>query len=195
MARFTPEFLDELRARLRVSDVVGRSIKLTKRGNAWWGLSPFKKEKTPSFSVDDNRQSYHCFSTGQHGDIIKFLMETKGLTFPEAVEQLAQEAGLDIPKASPHEAEEAAHRKGLVEACEQAAIFFQSMLRRSAGRQAADYLKGRGVGEDLIEAFRIGYAPGDRTRAQGLPRQQGVSRADADRSRPRHQAGRRRRDL
>lgn len=163
MPRFTPEFLDELRSRLRVSDVVGRTIKLAKRGNAYWGLSPFKKEKTPSFSVDDNRQSYHCFSTGQHGDIIKFLMETKGLTFPEAVEQLAAEAGLEIPKASPREAEEAELRKGLIEACEQAAIFFQSMLRRAQGRQAADYLKGRSVSEAEIEEFRIGYAPGERT--------------------------------
>lgn len=163
MPRFTPEFLDELRARVRVSDVVGRSIKLTKRGNAFWGLSPFKKEKTPSFSVDDNRQSYHCFSTGQHGDIIKFMMETKGLTFPEAVEQLAGEAGLELPQESPRAAEEAQIRKGLIEASEQAAVFFQSMLRRTQGRQAADYLKGRGVTEDLIEDFRLGYAPGERT--------------------------------
>ena len=162
MPRFTPEFLDELRARLKASDVVGRSVKLTRRGNAWWGLSPFKKEKTPSFTVDDNRQSYHCFSTGQHGDIIKFLMETKGLTFPEAVEQLAGEAGMEIPKSSPEAAARDEARKGLVDACEAAAAFFQSMLRRAPGRQAADYLKARGVGEDLIETFRLGYAPGDR---------------------------------
>lgn len=163
MARFTPEFLDELRARVRVSDVVGRHVKLQKRGNAWWGLSPFKKEKTPSFTVDDNRQSYHCFSTGQHGDIIKFLMETKGLTFPEAVEQLAAEAGMEIPKSSPEAAEQAEIRKGLIEACEAAAVFFQSMLRRAPGRQATDYLKGRKVAEEQIEKFRLGYAPGDRT--------------------------------
>ena len=163
MPRFTPEFLDELRARVRVSDVVGRSIKLTRRGNAYWGLSPFKKEKTPSFSVDDNRQSYHCFSTGQHGDIIKFLMETKGLTFPEAVEQLAAEAGMEIPKESPRAAEEAEQRKGLIEACEAAAGFFQQMLRRAPGRQAAYYLKGRKVDERQVDAFRLGYAPGERT--------------------------------
>lgn len=162
MPRFTPEFLDELRTRLRPSDVIGRSIKLTRRGNAYWGLSPFKKEKTPSFSVDDNRQSYHCFSTGNHGDIIKFLMETKGLTFVEAVEQLAGEAGLELPKESPRAAEEAALRKGLIEACEQAAAFFQAQLRRAAGRHAAEYLKGRGVSESEIDAFRLGYAPGER---------------------------------
>lgn len=163
MVRFTPEFLDELRSRLRVSDVVGRSIKLTRRGNAYWGLSPFKKEKTPSFSVDDNRQSYHCFSTGQHGDIIKFLMETKGLSFPEAVEQLASEAGMEIPKDSPQAQKEAETRKGLIEACNAAAAYFQSMLRRAPGRAAFDYLKGRGVSEEQIEEFRIGFAPADRT--------------------------------
>lgn len=163
MPRFTPEFLDELRSRLRVSDVVGRSVKLTRRGNAYWGLSPFKKEKTPSFTVDDNRQSYHCFSTGQHGDIIKFLMETKGLTFPEAVEQLAAEAGMEIPQDSPQAQQEAETRKGLIEASEAAAGFFQSMLRRAPGRAAFDYLKGRGVSEAQIEEFRIGFAPGERT--------------------------------
>lgn len=163
MARFTPDFLDELRARLKPSDVIGRSVRLQKRGNAYWGLSPFKKEKTPSFTVDDNRRSYHCFATGQHGDIIKFLTETQGLTFPEAVEKLAEEAGLEIPKSSPEAAQQAEHRKGLVEACEAAAKFFQSQLRRSNGRHALDYLKGRGVGDDLVEDFGLGFAPAERT--------------------------------
>ena len=163
MARFTPDFLDELRARLKPSDVIGRTVRLQKRGNAYWGLSPFKKEKTPSFTVDDNRRSYHCFATGQHGDIIKFLTETEGLTFPEAVEKLAGEAGLEIPKSSPEAAQQAEHRKGLVEACDAAAAYFRSQLRRTNGRHALDYLKGRGVGDDLIEEFMLGYAPSERT--------------------------------
>jgi DNA primase len=163
MPRFSPEFLDELRGRLRPSDVIGRHVKLTRRGNAYWGLSPFKKEKTPSFSVDDNRQSYHCFATGNHGDIIKFLMETQGLSFVESVERLAQEAGLEIPKTSEAEAKREEQRKGLVEACEAASTFFRSQLRRSIGRKALDYLHGRNVSDDLIETFRLGYAPGDRT--------------------------------
>ena len=86
MPRFSPEFLDELKSRLRPSDVIGRHVKLQKRGNAWWGLSPFNKEKTPSFTVNDDRGSYHCFSSQNHGDIITFLIETQGLSFPEAVE-------------------------------------------------------------------------------------------------------------
>lgn len=163
MARFTPDFLDELRARLKPSDVIGRSVRLQKRGNAYWGLSPFKKEKTPSFTVDDNRRSYHCFATGQHGDIIKFLTETQGLTFPEAVEKLAEEAGLEIPKSSPEAAQQAEHRKGLIEACDAAAAFFRAQLRRTSGRHAFDYLKGRGVSDDLIEQFTLGYAPSERT--------------------------------
>lgn len=163
MPRFTPDFLDELRARLRPSDVIGRSVKLQKRGNAYWGLSPFKKEKTPSFTVDDNRRSYHCFATGNHGDIIKFLTETQGLTFPEAVEKLAGEAGLELPKSTPLAAEDAARRKGLVEACEAASTFFRSQLRRASGRHALDYVKSRAVTDDLIEEFHLGYAPPDRT--------------------------------
>lgn len=163
MTRFTPDFLDDLRARLRPSDVIGRYVKLTRRGNAFWGLSPFKKEKTPSFSVDDNRLSYHCFATGKHGDIIRFLTETQGLTFPEAVERLAADAGLDLPQENPRAAQEADHRKGLVEACEAAAKFFRVQLRRQTGRHALDYLKGRGVTDEQVEEFGIGYAPDSRT--------------------------------
>ena len=85
MARFTPDFLEELKSRLRPSEVIGKYVKLQKRGNAYWGLSPFKPEKTPSFTVDDKRGSYHCFSTQNHGDIITFLIETQGLSFPEAI--------------------------------------------------------------------------------------------------------------
>ena len=93
--RFTPEFLDEIRARLPVSDVVGRRVKLKKQGREWAGLSPFNKEKTPSFFVNDQKGFYHCFSSGKHGDIFGFLIETEGVTFPEAVERLAGMAGVE----------------------------------------------------------------------------------------------------
>ncbi len=162
MPRFTPEFLDDLKARLRPSDVIGRRLKLKKQGNEWVALSPFTKEKTPSFFVNDQKGFYHCFSSGKHGDIIKFLQETEKLSFSEAVESLAEQAGLPIPEERPGDAQSAELRKGLVEACEAAAVYFQSMLRRAAGRQAADYLKGRGVSQAQIEEFRIGFAPGDR---------------------------------
>src|SRR5690349_15758538 len=98
--RFSPEFLDELKARLPVSEVVGRRVKLKKAGREWKGLSPFNKEKTPSFTVNDQKGFYHDFSSGKHGNIFDFLMETEGVTFPEAVERLAQMAGVALPVVS-----------------------------------------------------------------------------------------------
>ncbi len=96
--RFPPHFLDEIRARLPVSQVVSRKVALKKKGREYAGLSPFKVEKTPSFFVNDQKGFYHCFASGEHGDIFKFLMKTEGLTFPEAVERLAAEAGVPMPK-------------------------------------------------------------------------------------------------
>ena len=162
MARFTPDFLEELKSRLRPSEVIGKYVKLQKRGNAYWGLSPFKPEKTPSFTVDDKRGSYHCFSTQNHGDIITFLIETQGLSFPEAVERLAADAGLVLPTESPAEAARAEKAQGLAEASGAAAKYFASMLRRADGRQAIDYLRGRGVTDEQIDAFQIGFAPSGR---------------------------------
>src|SRR2546423_14590317 len=98
--RFPPQFLDELRARLPVSDVVGRRVKLRKRGREWVGLSPFNQEKTPSFTVNDQKGFFHDFSSGKHGDIFGFVMESEGVTFPEAVERLAGLAGFPGPKGS-----------------------------------------------------------------------------------------------
>jgi DNA primase len=159
MPRFSPEFLDEIRNRLKPSDVIGRKVKLKRRGDTWWGLSPFKEEKTPSFTVSDRRGTYHCFATQKHGNIFDFLMETERLSFPEAVERLAREAGLEPPQSDPGEAERIQRKKGLLEACEAAADFYEAMLRRAPGRAAADYLKGRGVSDALIKEFRLGYAP------------------------------------
>lgn len=163
MPRFTPDFLDELKARLRPSDVIGRSVKLKKQGNEWAGLSPFTKEKTPSFFVNDQKGFYHCFSSGKHGDIISFLQETQRLTFHEAIERLAEEAGLPLPAEAPGEAERAAKAQGLTEACEAAAVFFAKSLHRNQGRGALDYLRGRDVTDAQIDAFDIGFAPSGRT--------------------------------
>ena len=96
--RFPPHFLDEIRARLRVSQVVGRKVALKRAGREFKGLSPFKVEKTPSFTVNDQKGFYHCFASGEHGDIFTFVMKTEGLSFPEAVERLAAEAGVPMPK-------------------------------------------------------------------------------------------------
>ena len=109
--RFPPNLLDEIRARLPVSQVVARRVQLKRAGREYKGLSPFKSEKTPSFTVNDQKGFYHCFATGEHGDIFTFLMKTEGLAFPEAVERLAQEAGVPMPKAAPRDAE-AEDRRG-----------------------------------------------------------------------------------
>src|SRR6516165_12586428 len=98
--RFPPQFLDELRARLPVSDVVGRRVKLKRRGREWVGLSPFNKEKNPSFTVNDQKGFFHDFSSGKHGSIFDFVMLTEGLTFPEAVERLASLAGMALPQVT-----------------------------------------------------------------------------------------------
>lgn len=163
MPRFAPDFLDELKARLRPSDVIGRYVKLRKQGHEWVGLSPFTKEKSPSFFVNDQKGFYHCFSSGKHGDVISFLMETQKLPFHEAVARLAEEAGMQLPAEDPHETQRAEKRKGLAEACGEAARFFTAMLRRVDGRAGADYLKGRGVTKEQAEAFGLGYAPEART--------------------------------
>ncbi|MEO1310750.1 MAG: DNA primase [Pseudomonadota bacterium] len=163
MPRFSPQFLEELKSRLRPSEVVGRHVSLKKQGNEWAGLSPFTSEKTPSFFVNDQKAFWHCFSSGKSGDVISFLQETQNLSFTEAVEALASEAGMEIPKSSREDEEAQKKRLGLYEACEQAAVFFRTLLRRSAGSGALDYMKGRGLSEQALETFDIGFAPSERT--------------------------------
>src|SRR6476660_8006762 len=131
--RFSPQFLDELRARLPASEVVGRRVKLRKAGREWKGLSPFNKEKTPSFFVNDQKAMWFDFSSGKNGNIFDFVMQTEGLTFPEAVERLAQQAGLPLPKYSREDAEREERRKTLHDVVELAAKFFETTLAARAG--------------------------------------------------------------
>lgn len=160
--RYPPDLLDEIRARLPVSAVVGRKVRLKRAGREWKALSPFNAEKTPSFTVNDQKGFYHCFSSGKHGDVFTFLMETEGLSFPEAVERLAAEAGVPLPQASPGERRDEDRRRSLYEVMELAAAFFESRLQDRPGRAARDYLAGRGLREEAQRRFRMGYAPGDR---------------------------------
>ena len=160
--RFTPQFLDEIRARLPVSQVVARKVALKKAGREWKGLSPFKQERTPSFFVNDQKGFYHCFASGSHGDIFKFVMETEGLSFAEAVERLAGEAGLQLPKSEPRsrEAREEADRHGRLMALMEASCrFFQASLSGAGGEEARRYLAKRGLGRETISRFGLGYAP------------------------------------
>ncbi len=173
--RFTPEFLDELRARLPVSEVVGRRVKLKKAGREWKGLSPFQQEKTPSFTVNDQKQFYHDFSTGKHGNIFDFVMETDGVSFPEAVERLASMAGLALPAATPDAARHEQRRKTLHDVMELAAKFFADTLASRHGAKARGYLADRALSPATQLQFRLGYAPGERFAlkehlgAQGVP--------------------------
>ncbi len=160
--KFQPAFLDEIRARLPVSEVVARRVKLRKQGREWAGLSPFNAEKTPSFFVNDQKGFYHDFSSGKHGDIFRFLMETEGLTFPDAVERLAGMAGVPMPKATGREVENEKQRAGLHEALAMAARFFEANLHAPVGARARGYLSDRGLGSSVQQRFSLGYAASER---------------------------------
>lgn len=168
---FPPEFLDDIRARIPVSSVVSRSVKLQRRGREFVGLSPFNNEKTPSFTVNDQKGFYHCFSTGEHGDIISFLMKTQNIPFLEAVERLAEDAGLEMPRATPEEARKAERRTTLQDAVEFACKFYEQKLKSPEGRQAYEYLIARGLSDDTIAAYRLGYAPGNNALKAALARE------------------------
>src|ERR1700692_5160437 len=173
--RFTPQFLDELRARLPVSEVVGRRVRLKRAGREWKGLSPFQQEKSPSFTVNDQKGFYHDFSSGKHGDIISFLMETEGVGFTEAVERLASMAGVPLPAVTPDAERHDTRRKTLYDVMELSAKFFADTLASRVGAKARGYLGDRGISPAVQLQFRIGYAPGERFAleeflgAEGLP--------------------------
>src|SRR5213595_1514501 len=160
--RFTPQFLDDLRALLPVSEVVGRRVKLKRAGKEWKGLSPFQQEKSPSFTVNDQKGFYHDFSSGKHGDIISFLMETEGVGFTEAVERLAAMAGMALPAATPDAARHEQRRKTLYDVMELAAKFFADTLASRHGAKARGYLADRAISPATQLQFRLGYASPDR---------------------------------
>src|SRR5579872_6172072 len=160
--RFTPQFLEELKDRLPVSEVVGQRVKLKKSGHEWRGLSPFNKEKTPSFFVNDQKQAWFDFSSQKNGSIFDFVMETEGVSFPEAVERLAQMAGVALPKVSHEDEQRDARRKTLHDVMELTAKFFEATLASRAGAKARGYLADRGLDPATQLKFRLGYAPGER---------------------------------
>src|SRR5690348_17167185 len=156
--RFTPQFLDELRARLPVSEVVGRRVKLRKAGREWKGLSPFNKEKTPSFFVNDQKAMWFDFSSGKNGNIFDFLMLTEGVSFPAAVERLAQQAGVPLPVMTREAQAQEERRKSLHDIVELAAKYFESTLASRAGARGRGYLLDRGIAAPTQLKFRLGYA-------------------------------------
>ncbi len=161
--RFDERFLDEIKSRLRPSDIIGKTVKLRRQGREYVGLSPFTKEKTPSFYVNDDKGQFFDFSSGKTGDLISFLQETEKLSFVEAVERLAAEAGVALPAVDPRAAEQEKVRQGLADWLETAAHWFEAELRRPAGREARAYLEKRGLPEKDWARFRLGFSPSGRT--------------------------------
>ena len=141
---FPPGFLDELRSRISLADLVGRRVRLVRRGREHSGLCPFHNEKTPSFYVVEDKGFFHCFGCGAHGDAIGFIMRADNLDFIEAVERLAGEAGIAVPQQTPQERERAQRQKTLLEALAAAAVFYEAQL----------WAAGRGAGARISDAAR-----------------------------------------
>ncbi|HEX2114693.1 MAG TPA: DNA primase [Alphaproteobacteria bacterium] len=156
---FPPRFLDEIRARLSCSEVIGRRVRLVRKGREHSGLCPFHNEKTPSFTVNDDKGFFHCFGCGAHGDVIGFAMRIDNLTFPEAVERLAGEAGLEMPRQTVADRARAEVETTLYDVVEAACAWFEAQLRSPPGRSGLEYLRGRGLDDATIARFRLGYAP------------------------------------
>ena len=157
--RYGPNLLDEILRRTDIVQLVGRKVKLIRRGQAMWGCCPFHKEKSPSFKVENGRRTYKCFGCGKGGDAFRWLMETEGLSFPEAVERLAGEAGVELPAWTPEDEAREEKKKSLYDVIEAACVFYEAQLREAGGRAARDYLKSRGLDEAAAKRSRLGYAP------------------------------------
>ncbi len=171
---FSNQFLDELRSRVGLADVVSRRVKLVRKGREHQGLCPFHKEKTPSFTVNEEKGFYHCFGCQAHGSVFDYVMETEGLNFPEAVEKLAGEAGMEVPRDTPEERERQKKRQSLFDVIELAAGVFERQLRMPEGKPGHEYLQRRGLSEETIQRFRLGFAPGGRGRLKAALAREGV---------------------
>ncbi|MFQ6778093.1 MAG: DNA primase, partial [Alphaproteobacteria bacterium] len=159
MQKFDNSFTDELRNRLSLIDVIGRKIALVKKGQNYWGCCPFHNEKTPSFSVNEEKGFYHCFGCGEHGDIISFTMKTENIDFREAIKQLADMAGLKIPELNPKTREQVAVEESYFSIYEKATCAFCEKLFSPDGAYALEYVRKRGFTDDMIKKYCIGYAP------------------------------------
>ena len=160
----TPAFLDELRMRTSLSTLIGRTIKVTKAGREYKACCPFHNEKTPSFTINDEKGFYHCFGCGAHGDAIRWMTDQRGLPFMEAVKELAQAASMDVPAPDPRAAKRAEAAKGLHDAMAAAQSFFEEQLGGIDGAEARTYLAKRGISDATRRAFGFGYSPDSRGR-------------------------------
>ena len=159
----SPQWLDELRARITLSSVIMRTDKLTRAGREWKACCPFHNEKTPSFTVNDEKGFYHCFGCGAHGDVIRWMTDQRGLSFMDAVRDLATQAGMEVPQPDPREARKAEQRAGLHDVMQAAQNWFAANLAGGNGAAARAYLESRGFNARTVERFGFGYAPDSRT--------------------------------
>ena len=156
--------IDEVSSRVSIAEVVGEHVRMTRRGNRLWGLCPFHNEKTPSFSINEQRNLYHCFGCGESGNAYGFLMKNQGLSFPEAVRLLADKLSIDIPDTHEDTAASAkrrAERELYFEATDLASRFYRATLKSGRHQEPIDYLKSRGIDEETAEAFDLGFAPAE----------------------------------
>ncbi len=158
----SPHWLDQLRTRLTLSAVVGRTTRLTRAGREFKACCPFHDEKSPSFTVNDEKGFYHCFGCGAHGDVIRWMTDQRGLAFMDAVKELAAEAGMDLPAPDPKAARQAERQQGLHDVTAAAQAWFVANLGGPSGAAARRYLEGRGFPAEIVARFGFGYAPADR---------------------------------
>ena len=159
MAKFDNSFTDELRQRLSLVDVISRRVPLTKKGQNYWGCCPFHNEKTPSFSVNEDKGFYHCFGCGEHGDIISFVMKSENLDFKDAIKELADMAGLKMPEVKQKTSAQIEAEESYVKITERATQIYQDLLYSDIGQHALAYVRNRGFNDEMIKKYRIGYAP------------------------------------
>lgn len=175
---FPKEFVNQVKERVLTSQIVGKRVALKNKGKEFGGLCPFHNEKTPSFTVNDDKGFYHCFGCGAHGNAFDFLMQTEGLSFPEAIEYMAGLAGMQLPKREERDTQKYDHHAKLMNCAEAAAKYFQENLKNSLGQRARDYLRGRSLGNQVIEEFRLGFAPDAPGQMQRALEKQGFTEKD-----------------
>jgi len=159
LAKYDNSFTDELRQRLSLVDVISRRVPLVKKGQNYWGCCPFHNEKTPSFSVNEDKGFYHCFGCGEHGDIISFTMKSQNIDFKEAIKELSDMAGIKMPEFKQKTQQQIEAEENYIQITEKACQIYQDLLYQDSGKHALEYIKNRGFSDEMIKKYRIGYAP------------------------------------
>lgn len=175
--RYPPQFIDRLKSHFRLSEVIGKRISVKRAGREYMALCPFHGEKTPSFTINDEKGFFHCFGCGAHGDVIGFIKDYDKVSYKDAIERLAREAGMALPELTPRMQEEMERSDRLYQVMDEAAKWFTQQLNRTTGAIAKDYIKRRGLKDETVTQFRLGYALSQRTALKDAMIQKGISEA------------------